>query len=432
MVVALNPPRRAAVADTLARVTDMHASVGDLVQQMASNRLYQEARSQGFLTLSDFLEHEDPSAAEDLSEGLDAYSRMLMVSNITPNSDARLGVRADTMEVWSRDNIARGLFPEYLRRQLDAHKTQRERAARAAQERAQTIYLSTDYAENSVWRPIQYEPDLIDQTDLQPQVPLSAVVRRSRGVDSDRVGVRYLSNITAASLRLRRVAEGAEIPRVTIMQGVRDIRLHKFGVGLEATYESLRRMPIDEFADHLRLIGIYIEVDRVAAAADVVLNGDGNANTSATSYDLTDLDPAATVDIPTIRSWIAFRNKFRNPFRPVIMLGNEDVITDILMIAVTTTTYITQLPANTGLGQGFRPLIGQVGDIAYAVLDSMPARKLLLFDSTQAVEHLIENGSEITETDRWVNKQVEALFLTVNENFRVWNPMASKVMVLDA
>ncbi|MBQ4100202.1 MAG: phage major capsid protein [Oscillospiraceae bacterium] len=77
------------------------------------------------------------------------------------------------------------------------------------------------------------------------------------------------------------IAEGAEIPEVSIKTKDNLIKLKKRGRMLVSSYEAVRNQRLDLFTVTLKQIGAYIAKAQLADAISVLMNGDGNDNAAA-------------------------------------------------------------------------------------------------------------------------------------------------------
>lgn len=413
-----------------ATITDIRTRMGPIAERMerdGARAFYEAMRNQGIATLSELLETEDPSDPEERRQGFDAFTRLFVVADIKTASDPNGSYRADTLEKMGSTQLGRTIFPEWVRRRWMASSEPQR------QQRAPAVYMSNDFIIGSIQRPWEDDTTPISSR-LEPAIPLSSIIRGTRTVDGPDFRSRYLVAPTAAETRMLRVAEGAEIPAATITEGSRTIRLRKFGRLLRATYEAMRRTPMDDFGVYLDEIRVQTEVDQVGAATDVSINGDGNANTSATVYNLTALDPATTANNLTPAAYFSFKLKWRNPFQLSVILGREAAVIKLLSLALANANTLvanTNLPV--GLRAEFTPLSQRTADgVAWGATDDVAANYLLGLDTRFAVERLLESGSDITEAERWITRQTEALAMTFNEAYRVVNPLAAKMIRLDA
>lgn len=414
----------------LPTIKQMRARVGDISERLDKDgheNIRSIMRERNLPTFSAFLEEEDRSDPEEKRAGLDAWRRLLIVRDIKTTSDPYGSYYADTVGKMGEGRAGLVILPEHIRRQWEAG----QRASR--QERAPAVFMSGDFLIGSIQRP--WDDDMTPVSSrLEPAIPLERIIRGTVPTDGPDLRSRFLVAPTAAETRLLRVAEGAELPAATITEGQRTIRLRKFGRLLRATYEALRRSRLDEFNTYLEEIRVQTEVDQVGAAIDVAINGDGNANTSATVYNLTALDAGTTANNLTPAAYFVFKLKWRNPFRMNVILGREAAIVKLLSLALGNANTLVgnaQLPA--GLRSEFNPLTQSTADgILWGATDDVPANYLLGLDTGRAIERALENGSVISEAERWITRQVEAITLSMNEAYRVAHPLAAKMLRLDA
>lgn len=391
----------------------------DLLQRMNLG-MYEDARERG-MTLTQLLERETPSG--EYKDGLDAYQRLLQQAGIVTRSHPRGAFVASRMEVWEQSPQTRALFPEWCRRTVDQVRFRQPGGGSRAP------FTSVETAPGSTLRPYADDPTprLADRTE--PAIPLDEVVVRTRFTDGDLARATYL-NRDVTSTRRKRVAQGAELPRSKVTTGQRNIALSKFGIAIEATYEAMRRVPLDQFAFFLALEEIQAETDKVAAALDVAVNGDGNVGTSATVYALTALDPAAVAGTLTLKGWIAYKAKFGNPYMMTHALAQEAVILQLLLLNMGTANL--PLASRPDLGQ-LVPINGTLADgVRYGITADAPSLKIVGYDRRFALGRVVENGSQIMEMDRWITRQVSVLTISENEGYESIDSNAVKILNINA
>src|SRR5262249_33622800 len=146
---------------------------------------------------------------------------------------------------------------------------------------------------------------------------------------------------------------------------------------------------IDKVAFHIARLAIQAEVDKVVAVLDTMINGDGNAGTAATSYDLTDLDPSTTPGNLTLRAWLAFKMKFQNPYIMSAALAQDLVALNLMLLNTGSANIpLVMLPVGAGLG-GFTTLNRSLGDaVGIGWLTEAPASKVVAFDPRFAIERV--------------------------------------------
>lgn len=393
----------------------------ELLEQF-SFRIYEEAKAKR-RSVSQHLERLSPTDNQDRS-GLDAFGRLMMEADLVSRSYPEEGIYANTFEdfVTNRGKNVRALFPEWAWRQW-----------RAAQRRPrnQRALTSVDFPVNTAMRP--YVDNLqIESDDFQPAVPVAEVVAASRGIDGNAFRALYLEEPAAAKKRFVRIGEMAEIPKVTIRVGQHIIDMYKYGRGIEFSYELLRRESLDRVAMIIQLTSVQNEIDKLATIIDVMVNGDGNSGTTPTSYNLTTLDPSTSANVPTYAAYLAFKNKWVNPYSISTILATEAAGTKLqLLNSGSANLPIATLPVS--LVGAIVPINQRLSDaVRLGLTEDAPANKWLGFDRRTAIERVFEIGADLTETERWVSNQTEAIFFSEVEGYRVINHNAVKIVNLAA
>jgi len=390
----------------------------ELLQRMVGGRLYEEAAKAG-MGLSAYLEQVDPQ--DRYRDGMDAYSRLLKEAKIRVNSDLRFGYYADEGSKFFDSPEGRSLFPEFIIRQW-------KRATMSSQ---RAVYASTDSALGGVLAPFQ-DTGMPRYAQLAPAVPIDQVVAVTTPIDGDVYRAFYLTD-TAAQERLVRVAQGAELPRAKLAGSDRTIRLYKYGRILEATYEIMRRMRIDLIALHVARIAIQSEIDKLATIIDVMVNGDGNAGTAATNYNLTTLDSTTTANNVTLTAWLALKLKLLNPYQVTTALTQSAGALKLQLLSTGSANIpLVSIQAQAGFG-GFTPINPELRDnVALGITADAPANVVVAFDRRFAVERVVEVGANIQEIIRFAERQTEGLSLSEVEGYDVLDQRATVTMTTNA
>lgn len=373
-------------------------------------------------TMSRVLETLSPTDSADKS-GLDAFERLLKERGIITRTDLNAGYCASEFGMFARSSVDKMLFAEFGMRQW------RKVANMNVEERA--VLLSDDSTVGSWARPwADAQTPRYSQQVVAP-IPLSELVALTTPIDSDAYRSTYLT-YSATNQRQYRVGEGADIPVATIASGDQSIRLYKFGRGLRATYEQLRRVRVDKLATWIMWLAIQAELDKVAAAIDVIVSGDGN-NNAATSHNLTTLDSGTTANNPTLKAWQAFKMKFAQPYTMTTAVMQDTIALQISLLNTGSANIpLVMAGAQGGLGAALTP-INQFSDgIRYGWTSDAPANKIVAIDRTRCLEHVIETGSEISEMERYVTNQTQDIVFSQVEGFAVMDKNANKVMAVNA
>jgi hypothetical protein len=440
--------------------------VGDLYRTLGPE-IYDRVQAEGFRSLTALLERMDPTETKDRVLGIDAFTRLLAEADIRTYNDPAGDYECSVLGDFGKSRQNQGLFREWCRRQWMTGSVEKKRrrhphylerpltdAQRLAEdeeaekhrdpasreailnregERAAAEFLSGDALEGTVRRPLEDDPTL-RFVEFEPAVPLAEIISRTRPTNDINFRARYLTQPTAEQIRLVRVAEAAEIPTAVITESERSVRLRKFGRAVRGSYEALRRLPLEDFAVWIRQLRLQVEVDQVGAAVDVMINGDGNAGTGAVVHNLTALDPATTANNLTVLAWLAFRMKFRNPYALTTVLAREAETLKVLNLNIGTANLLL-IAANTPapFQQNFTPINNRLaGGQRYGITDDAPAARIVGLDNRFGPERLVENGSEISEAERFITNQTELVTFTINEGYMVPDVNAAKLLRLDA
>jgi hypothetical protein len=123
---------------------------------------------------------------------------------------------------------------------------------------------------------------------------------------------------------LRKVSEGAELPKVKLSLADSTIALDKYGRQIEASYESVAQQRLDALGAHLRKIAIQVAIDETDTALHILVAGDGTTAGAAESNS-TDHDVAAAGSI-TYADLIGWYFGVSEPYRlDKCVLGKTDL-----------------------------------------------------------------------------------------------------------
>jgi len=333
-------------------------------------------------TLSAALEFVSPTEERG---GLDAFERLLAHYNIRTQSDPAAGYWASNAARFLADKGTRALLVELARRVY-------RRVAFAHATRSG--FLSGDSVAGSWERPY-YDSQLVRWSqEIAPAIPLSELIAGT--------GRRWL------------VSAGVSSPGWS-----------------SASYEQMRRMQVDKLARMIAQMAVQSETDKVAAALDVIINGDGNSN-AATTHDLTTLDSAASPGTLTLKGWLSFKMKFSNPYAITTALMQEAVALQLALLN-TGSANVPLVGANLGsLGTALQPINQFADGVRYGWTADAPALKIVGIDRRFGLDHIMEVGSEITETERFVTRQAEVIVMSEYSGFAVADANAHLILDVNA
>lgn len=391
--------------------------------------LYKRAAKAG-KNLTNYIEQSvDPSSEwSGDDKKLGGFGRIMAASGVIWRSDPGQGYFAHDFNELVDDPQRVALIPEWANRVF--------RAARysgympqisPAVSQGRFVINQDDETLGSVMRPYADAAGAYQQ-NLSPTLPLAEVVAMTTPVEGNSYRRAYMEQPAAGEVRWSRVAEAADIPRATVKTSERAVRLFKYGRAIELSYEALRNTPIDKVGFFIAQAALTIEADRVAQAVDVLINGDGNAGTSAMAYNHSALDTGTTL---TYKGWLAFKAKFRAPYVMTHVFHREAEGVNLMFLNVgTPNPFLAQVGAFVPVGSVQRITDAFNGVVRSGDTDAVPAGSYLGLDRRFALERLTEIGSDIQETVNFIERQTRLLTFTETDGFAILDPNANKVMAL--
>lgn len=287
--------------------------------------------------------------------------------------------------------------------------------------RSADLSFSTDPSKpGDVEYPLQLR-GLVDQRDdvASELVSLDDLVDTTTGVDGDGYRSAQITEPDYDSYSLTRVAEASDMPLYTIASSDRDVRVFKRGGRVSVPYEVLRRLRLPLLQLTFDTIAEGERRARLKDALLVAVNGDGNGN----GYVLSSTTPAdwsiQVVDEYRLRLAIAGRS---------IRLYVGD-LTEVLKILALRYPVANQnlTPDQLAMyGADMRAPDGRPMRVAPAgsILDG--SKTLLALG--RGLERVVENGSQIQETQKFIRNQTQEWTMSINEGFA--KPFANSVQAI--
>jgi hypothetical protein len=402
----------------------MKLGTTDLIDRLRRDplALYRHAYDDG-MNMSQWLKRHS-SVGEKDDDGLDPFDRIQREVGVVTRSDPVAGYWASEAAFFFDTQIGRALAHEFVARQW-------RKVSYATPEEQRAIYLSTDGTPGSWQRP--YAEAQMARWDeiITPQIPLAALIAITTPIEGQDYRSFYLEH-SAEEVRQFRLGESAEIPIAKLTDHENVIQLKKYVRGLRASYEQMRRMRVDKFALHIQRVASQSEIDKVSTVVDISINGDGNSNTAATTYDLTTLDTGASAGTLTLKGWLAFKMKFANPYILDTALMREAVALDLQLLNTGSANVPLVAISGEGFIGGLRPINRFADNVGFGWLDDVPALQILGMDTRQAIERVVEIGGDITETERFITNQTSVITMTEVEGYAVLDQNASNLLDVDA
>jgi len=319
-------------------------------------------------TFSEVLESVDPSDnyKETALDGLDAFGRQLKRFGIRVN-----GKNSDVVEKFFATTDSAALFPEYVSRTVN-------------QGMADAGILDNILASKTVIDSLDYRSIrtmLLDPNEL-----------------------------------LGEVAQGAQIPSVTIEPSTHLIQLKKHGLMLETTYEAIRFQKLDVLAVTLKQIGQNIAKTQLNDALDTIINGDGNGNVSNQGGE-------ALSSAELVEHLMGLFATF--PFDPNTLIASPMALASLLM----------NPDVRSLIGVGAESSVNKEGIPtklfgANLFKTSLLPSGVIVLDKSCALE-MVTTGDVSLETDRLIDRQLNRTAITTTYGFAKLFDEASMACEID-
>lgn len=406
-------------------------SARDLLRDLPN--VFMRAADAG-LNVPTFLERQDPST--DHEDHSDAFTRICREAALVTKSNPAAGLYATPLAdlISGRHLDANGeeIGKERGRALLMIWTERRWREAkfnRSSSTRA--LFTSEEDPLGGVFAPYVDAGGLRTQPN-QPGIPVNELVATDTGIQGTAYRTAYLDQPDLTELDYVRVPEGSEIPVAHLKLRSEAVRIHKYGRGIDWTYEVARNTRMDKLRIFVQQMALAVEAGKVATVVDTLINGDGNPNTAATAVSGATLDPAAG-GVLTLRTYLGMKKLFKSPYQLTTLLAAGDEITDLELLPIGT-TQVPLITVSGGVGIGTLVPIGADptgNSLRYGTLDTgLAAGEYLLFDRNNAIERIYEIGATVSEADRFITSQVEVMTFTEVEGFAKMNADSTFLLTL--
>jgi hypothetical protein len=221
------------------------------------------------------------------------------------------------------------------------------------------------------------------------------------------------------------VPEGARIPVRSIRTSEYSVKMYKHGSALRTSYEFSRRASLDLLVPHANRIARELELSKVKAATDVLINGDG-VNSAANVVNQSSYNSQTGVTATNgqlswahLLYWLVQRAKAGVPVDTVVM--NWDGWFQWLMLFSKQQTPSGDTPAESlnKAGQSLSAGMNIFSSLTPVLSSSVPAGRIIGYTKGDTLEELKEAGSDINETERVITNQTITMVKTENTGYRL-------------
>ena len=319
--------------------------------------VYRECDKEG-ITFTEYLERHDPS---DKNSPLDAFERQLFLSGVNDR------ITVESFYAGSRMI----LLPEWVRRQI-------KRGMKMADDIDRLIAVSVKAKGPSV-RPI------------------------------------YIKNPEQKGKSLSKITEPAEMEKVLVTYRDKDLSIKEYGLALDCSYRVVKNANLDEFKSILWYVGLNMQLDKLNAVFDTVLNGDGVSGAAdSVSAGTSGLDNLAYADLVSLYA------DFDKPFVMDSMIVSKNAF-----VKIHTLTEFKDPLAGFNFQKTGRP-VNPLGAVSY-ISKSAGDDKIVAFDSRFAVKEYVENDLTI-EADKIIAKKLEEVTISESKVYAVYFEQARRYL----
>ena len=269
-----------------------------------------------------------------------------------------------------------------------------------------------------------------------------ALIAQSRTINGTELITTVVQDSQEDYERYGMIAEGARIPVWSIKASDQSVKIFKFGVGLEWTYEFARRASLDLVTPYVMRAERAAKTAQTATAYGLMVNGDGvHAAAPVRAASAVEADngldvgtvAAGKINWEILTAWLVERAKAGAPIDTIA--GNWDTYLQwrLMFAKPSIDGGMSQSEVLQRAGVSAAQANPQLDfNIRFALVSDAAANQLMGFSKNDTVEELIENGSDIEESERVIKNQRVNLYSTKNAGYRLIFGDTREILNLDA
>lgn len=269
-----------------------------------------------------------------------------------------------------------------------------------------------------------------------------ALVAQSRTINGTELITTVVTDSEEDYERYGMIAEGARVPVWSIKASDQSVKIFKFGVGLEWTYEFARRASLDLITPYVMRAEKATKIAQTGTAYALMVNGDG-VHGAANVRNASAVEADNNLDVGTVAqgrinweiltAWLVERAKKGAPIDTVVgnwdtylqwrlMFAKPSIAEGMSQSEVLQRAGVTAAQANPQLDFNIR----------FALSSDAEANQLMGFSKNDTLEELVENGSDIEESEQIMKNQRVNLYSTKNAGYRLIFGDTREILNLDA
>lgn len=278
-------------------------------------------------------------------------------------------------------------------------------------------------------------PEVIDdmlkeKTRMEQVENIASLVSQSRTVDQVEMITTYLEDDSEDRKQFT-VSELGRVPVRSVRTSQNVVNFGKRGSGIEMSYEFGRRASLDILTPFAARIVRETELSKVAAATDILINGD-NVNAAAqvipfSTYGGSGIDGA---NFKALSKFLMARAKAGYPVDTLVV--NYDMYIDLMFMYQPTLSGNGSIPV--AMEQRGAPAIqtnvsfmANMG-VNVVISSAVPAGRIIAMSKMECLEELIEAGSNISENERSIKNQSVTYIKTETTGYKLAIPQARVIL----
>lgn len=341
---------------------EKYITLKDVTKLKLDDGIYNDANKLG-VSISKFLEIEEKKAGyqpQGAALELDAFQRQLVANGINPVDKASL------VDKFLQNSSSTALFPEFIDRQ---------------------VRLGMN----------------LGKLDLR----LSDTHVASEKVFGGAIKAVAL-DFTKEDVKAKRKTERGKFVRGIIAEKSKSIDLITVGRQIDFSYKALRNMQILTASIFFKRYGFQLRKDMTSQAIDVLIKGDGNTGSAATT------SVTSTVDTWKYKDLIDLIFNFTDGHEATHIVVNPAMMQKIL----TDNTNFPQFQSMNILEQYMKT--GEIKDflgMTWRTHPDIADNAMLAFEKETCLKYYEEKGSSLIETDKFIDTQIQGTAISVSFNF---------------
>lgn len=304
-----------------------------------------------------------------------------------------------------------------------------------------TFFVPADHPQSAILFPAFIQQQAI-LSRLKSTMSLDRLVATTRQITAPTYQGLTIDDSGLEPGMSHRVGEGAEFPTVSITWGSFAKALKKHGVRINWSYEFLRRCSIEMVGLITQRMAMRDSINAFNDAVTWLLNGDVNDATNCPAATVTsavslDSTIGANDGVITYKAWLKWLSLF-DTFQPDLVIGDINAVIAVMLM---TRPAADTLALMSALKQSWDGTITKVTNqgaqlfpnVEFLVVPTatIGANTILGIDTSACCEKVIEVGSDLTETTKFITNQTESLVMSVTDDLSFLWPAARRVLSLD-